>query len=92
MSETTTVPRPTERFRGTDLGDEFVFYDSANDRVHVLNSTAREIYLLCDGSRDERAISESFAGQFSDSTEEARRDALVVLRQLAELGLVESTD
>lgn len=92
MSDATTVPRPTERFRGTDLGDEFVFYDSTHDRVHVLNSTAREIYLLCDGSRDERAISELFAERFSEAGDEARRDALEVLRQLAELGLVEASD
>lgn len=89
MSDAATVPRPSERIRPTDLGDELVFYDAEHDRVHVLNATARAIYLLCDGRRDATAISEAFAAQFADAADEARGDALDVLRQLDELGLLE---
>jgi len=37
--------------KSKDLEEEFLVYDPDGDQVHVLNEVAREIFLLCDGSR-----------------------------------------
>ena len=61
MQETAQHPTPAPDVKGTDLGDEYLFYDRDNDRVHVLNATAREIFLLCDGSRTADEIAAELA-------------------------------
>lgn len=81
-------PRPSDRFRQTDLGDEYLFYDAESDRMHVLNGTAREIYLLCDGSRSFEEVARAFASRYEVEPEVAVRDARQILDQLAALGLV----
>lgn len=73
---------------GTDLGDEFLFYDRARDHVHVLNSTAREIYLLCDGSRSEEQVAAGIAEKYGLDEATVRADTQATLVQLYELGLL----
>ena len=83
-------PRPAPSSTGTDLGDEYLFYDRERDRVHVLNGTAREIFLLCDGSRTEVEVESAFAEKYGDERDRARSDARETIRQLYELGLLYS--
>ena len=73
---------------GKDLGDEYLFYDSAHEQVHVLNATAREIYLLCDGSASVRDIVHRFGARFAIDDATARRDVEETLDRLLTLGLV----
>ena len=89
MTKTAQHPRPSGKTKGTDLGDEYLFYDRDGDRVHVLNGTAREIFLLCDGSRTEDEIAQAFAEKFEIDAETAQKDARETMRQLHELGLLE---
>ena len=83
-----TRPHATSGVLGKDLGDEYLFYDSANERVHVLNATARVIYLLCDGRASVREIVQRFRAQFAVDDSTARRDVEETLEQLHALGLV----
>ena len=78
--------RPVAKAEGRDLGDEYLFYDRDGDRVHVLNDTAREIFLLCDGSRTAGEVATAFAAKHEAA--EARDDALRVLEDLARLGVI----
>ncbi len=73
---------------GKDLGDEYLFYDSTHERVHVLNATARAIYLLCDGSASVREIVDRFGARFAIDDGIARRDVEETLDRLVTLGLV----
>jgi len=82
-------PHPTRGILGKDLGDEYLFYDSAQERVHVLNATAREIYLLCDGRASVREIVRRFGAQFDVDDTTARRDVEETLDRLLALGLVD---
>jgi len=81
-------PRPTGSYEGTDLGDEFLFYDRERDRVHVLNFTAREIFLLCDGERDEGKIAQALAEKYELDESTALADTRATLKQLFELGVL----
>jgi pyrroloquinoline quinone biosynthesis protein D len=82
-------PRPSDALPCTDLGDEYLFYDREQDRVHVLNGTAREIFLLCDGSRSEEEIGREMADRYRLDVETALRDARDTIGRLVELGLLE---
>ena len=84
-----TKPRPTGTFKGTDLGDEFLFYDRDNDRVHVLNATAREIFLLFDGTRTQDDVAAVLVERFDVELPQAQSDVENTTRQLRELGLID---
>ncbi len=88
MTRAETCPRPSPAFSGTDTGDEYLFYDREQERVHVLNGTAREIYLLCDGERSMDEIVVAFGERYTELREVAQNDARDLLQQLAGLGLV----
>ena len=83
-----TGSRPVAKAEGRDLGDEYLFYDREGDRVHVLNETAREVFLLCDGSRTEDEVASAFAEKHQTDQATARNDAAALLRDLSELGLI----
>ena len=72
-----------------DLGDEFIVFDVAEDRVHVLNSTARMILLLCDGARTVEDLAMAFAETYRLDEATARKDVTDTLAQLLDLGLID---
>lgn len=78
----------TERIPGKDLGDEYVFYDAAGDSVHVLNATARSVYLLCDGTRSIEEVARTIAGEYDVDEETALRDVKDTVARLVELGIL----
>ena len=78
-----------ERLTGRDIGEEYLFYDPDSDRVYILNGTAREIYLLCDGLRDLGEIAHAIAERYEIDVETAARDCSEAVEQLLRLGLVE---
>lgn len=71
-----------------DLGDEYLFYDTREERVHVLNGTARRIYILCDGTKTEEDLATDFAETYRLDGDTARRDIEETLSRLLELGLI----
>ena len=71
-------------------GDEYLFYDRGNDQVNVLNSTAREIFLLCDGQRTEDEIAESLAEAYDLDPATAGKDTRQTLKRLYDLGVLGS--
>ena len=87
---TVRIPKPTGTYEGTDLGDEYLFYDRENDQVHVLNSTAREIFLLCDGQRNEDDISGALAETYDLEPATAVTDTRQTLERLYDLGVLGS--
>ena len=81
-------PRPTRTHLEKDLSGEYLFYDHGGDRLHVLNGTAREVYLLCDGSRTLDAIARSVAESYAVGEATARTDVSAVISELVERGLL----
>jgi hypothetical protein len=81
-------PRPTRTHHEKDLSGEYLFYDHGGDQVHVLNGTAREIYLLCDGSRTLDAIARAIAETYAVGEATSRTDVSAVISELVERGLL----
>lgn len=81
--------RPKGRAEGRDLGDEYLLYDSSKDQVHVLNGSAREIFLLCDGSRTSGQIASALVAKYGIDGATARTDTERTLRELSDLGALE---
>jgi PqqD family protein of HPr-rel-A system len=81
--------RPKGKGEGRDGGDQYFLYDRSNEEVHVLNATAREIYLLCDGSRTPQQVAAALAEKYGVDEATARRDTELTLRELSELGALD---
>ena len=88
MPQTDCRPVACSAFKSRDLEEEFLFYDSSGDQVHVLNGTAREIFLLCDGNRRPEEIAESMVERFEVEPEQALADINETVDRLIEIGLL----
>ncbi len=84
----TTLRRSEEEFDARDLRDEYLLYRRESGEIHVLNGTAREILLLCDGRRSESEIAEALAARFDVDSATALEDVAATLTRLLELGAV----
>ena len=90
-SEDRPAPADTKGLSAKDLGDEYLVYDKAGDRFHILNGSAREIYLLCDGTRSVRQIVETMRDRFRIDPAVARRDTHEAIDRLIQLGVLRAT-
>ena len=89
MPDDSRRPRPAGSLQHKDLGDEMLFYDQGADKVHVLNATAREVYLLCDGKRTVDDVVRELVRKYEVDEAVARRDSVAALEELLELGVLE---
>ena len=81
-------PRQRGELRGKDLGGEYMFYDENSDRHHLLNMTAREVFLLCDGTRTSDDIIREMMERFEVDEATLRRDVPEVIEKLLKLNLL----
>lgn len=81
-------PRRADDVTGSDLGSEYLVRAGTDGRVHVLNASAREIYLLSDGTRDVDALGSALASAFGIPLELAARDARDAVADMVRLGLL----
>ncbi len=88
MPDQRRVPRQTRRFLEKDLHEEFLIYDDEGDRVQVLNGTAREIYVRCDGSRSIEDLAREIRAIFEVDEATALRDVEATVRELTRLGIL----
>ena len=94
MAKTTLMLRPDACPRSKpgvlckDLGDEFLFYDTDREMVHVLNATAREIYRMCDGNLSVSELVRVFLERYEVDDQTARQDIAETLDRLLEIGLI----
>ena len=73
-----------------EVGREGMLYDRDGELIHILNSSALEIWKACDGVRDIDAIESIIRGRFSVvGTQDIRGDIEELLSQLDERGLLE---
>jgi hypothetical protein len=81
-------PTATDTFKSRDLDEEFLFYDSNGDQVHILNGTAREIFLLCDGKHHPVDIAQAMVERYEVEQEQALADVNETLDRLIAIGLL----
>jgi len=88
MLAQTDRPRGRDALTGRDLKDEYVLLGRTGDRLHVLNDTAREIFLLCDGRRTVREIVRTMTERFEVTEAQAADDVRDTLSEFVALGIV----
>jgi len=71
------------------LGEELFLYDEASGEVHILNSGAAMIWLLCDGDRDLEKISHHIAPASNISWEQVLPWVQQTIAQFHDFGLLE---
>ncbi len=60
-------PQARVDLRTVDLENELLLYDEKARQVHILNATARWIWLLCDGTHAPEEIVAEVARMFPDT-------------------------
>ena len=75
MMRVAIYSRNEGRYVPRDLDEEILLCDRATGSVVLLNVSAREIYLLCDGTRSEDEIAAVFAGAFGVDADTPTRRA-----------------
>ncbi len=92
MSTARLIGRPRAR---RDLvlrrvGSEWVLYDEASARAHVLNLTAAVIWTYCDGGHERSMIAEAIAREVPGvDAQSIRGDVDDALRRFADEGLLQ---
>jgi len=83
-----THPKRLGKMEGKDLGDEYMIYDVEGDAVHILNGTARELYLLCDGHHSVDDLAQSLVDRYGVDEPTARSDVDKIIERLVDLGVI----
>ena len=88
-----TVPQVRQNVRVMDLGSELMICDDARELVHVLNTTARRIWDLCDGTHEREDIVDAVAQLFPEMPDQRiREDVERALKTLEEKELLVWTE
>ncbi|MBN1848686.1 MAG: PqqD family protein [Deltaproteobacteria bacterium] len=87
----TNNPLRKENISARKMGEEWMLYNSDDESVHVINSTAEFVWRLCDGSNSLDEIKQEIAKTYniSDSTD-LNKDVDAIINQFQELGILNS--
>lgn len=77
-----------ERFSETMIDDEIVVMQTDSGVFFSLNGTARRIWELIDGTRDQAALLAALAAEFGADQKEIAAETAAFIKQLHEAGLV----
>ena len=84
----TTIKRRTD-LTVRDLGSEIIIYDEKAETFHILNRSARSIWLLLDEESNSGALQERYAGLYpNESRGRLERDVLNMLEEFGRRGLL----
>ena len=84
----TDYPKRRGELLGASDSGGWTVYDKEADSLHVLNESARAIWELCDGETRSDEMAQAISELTKISYEDALRDVLTTLDELARLGLV----
>jgi hypothetical protein len=71
------------------VGSEWVLYDAAREKAHVLNQTAAVIWTYCDGTFERSSIADAIAREVPGlDTTRIKDDINDALRRFADEGLL----
>jgi hypothetical protein len=71
-----------------EIDGDLVLFDKSSGSTHRLNSVARLIWQLCDGTREPAVIATEVAALFGKSAADVSRDVNDVLAQFKDVGLI----
>lgn len=88
-SDLTMKPVKKNGIAEEQIDHELFLYPAQSDQVHVLNSGAALIWMLCDGGRDMGSIASELATRFNLPEQQTLNDVQQTVAQLQALGLLE---
>ena len=84
----TTIKRRTD-LTVRDLGSEMIIYDGTAETFHILNRSARSIWLLLDEGSNSADLREKYASLYPrESRKRLENDLLNMLEELSRKGLL----
>ncbi len=84
----TSNPRQKENVMAQEVLEEMVLYDAETEIGYSLNSSARLIWDLCDGTRSVERICKELAEPLEVSPDLLHGDVSFLIGELAKLGLL----
>jgi hypothetical protein len=86
----TLVGPPAPNILETEVKGDLSLYDADQEKVLVLNSTATDVWLLCDGEHTVDRIVELVAAAHGQKADVVRGDVETTIHQFLEEGFVAS--
>ena len=86
----TLVGPPAPHILETEVKGDLSLYDAEQEKVLVLNSTATDVWLLCDGEHTVDRIVELVAAAHGQKAAVVRGDVESTIRQFLEEGFLSS--
>lgn len=84
-----TIGPPPPHIIETEVRGDISLYDAKNERVLVLNSTASDVWRLCDGEQTFREIVALLAKAYRVPSEAIRDDVRRTIRHLIDEGFLD---
>ena len=89
----TKIPKSKSHILIKEMGHEAILYSDEDEAIHVLNPTARRIWVLCDGQHDVEAIERDLREKFQVPEEhDVRTDVLFTLESFQKKNLLEGSE
>jgi PqqD family protein of HPr-rel-A system len=83
-----TLPRKADGLVISKVGDEYIVYDPAKGKVHVLNNTGAAIWELMDEAKTMEDLASAMSERYSTEKATVAGDAGMFIGRLREAGLV----
>jgi len=88
LSGDNRVGPPVQQVLETELDGEVSLYNPATEQVTILNGTASDVWLLCDGEHTAEEITKLLAASYDVDEDEIRDDVSSTIDRLYESGLL----
>lgn len=88
LGDNDRVGPPAQQVLETELDGEISLYNPATEQVTILNGTASDVWLLCDGEHTVEEITELLASSYEVDEKEIRDDVTSTIERLYDSGLL----
>lgn len=84
------VGPPAPKILETEVDGEISIYNPANEQVTILNGTASDVWLLCDGEQTQDEIVSLLASSYQVDEDEIRDEVADAIEEFQNAGLLSS--
>jgi len=84
------VGPPASQVIETEIEGEISLYDPASEQVTILNGTASDVWLLCDGGHSIEEIKDLLAASYGTTREAVSEDVERTIAEFRTAGLLEA--
>lgn len=88
MSSDKRIGPPVPQILETEVDGEISLYDPENENVTILNDTASDVWLLCDGEHSAEEIVNLLASSYGVNADQIRDEVTRTIDEFVEAGLL----